>query len=74
MPVLIALVKPVSQRAEGVADCRRVLWVVVGQIREGADTEHADQGNALDTTAFQNKIGEHRHPQLRRPGREPRDV
>jgi len=31
------------------------------------NADRADYGDALDTTAFQNKIGEHRHPQLRRP-------
>jgi len=28
----------------------------------------SDARPSLDTTTFQNKIGEHRHPQLHRPG------
>ena len=57
MPDLIALVKPVSQRAEGVA---RYSPELITALLKNAD--RAYYGDALDTTTFQNKIGEHRHP------------
>src|SRR6185437_12815602 len=34
----------------------------------------SDARPSLDTTTFQNKIGEHRHPQLHRPGPGTADV
>lgn len=62
---MIAPVQP-HQRPDGRADrgARYSLELITALPK---DTDHADQGNALDTTAFQNKIGEHRYPQLRRP-------
>jgi hypothetical protein len=72
MPVMIAPMQP-HQRPDGRAG-RGARYSPELITALPKDTDHADQGNALDTTAFQNKIGEHRHPQLRRPGREPREI
>ena len=67
MPDPIAPVKPVSHQrpADRAGRGARYSPELITALLKNAD--RADYGDALDTTAFQNKIGEHRHPQLRRP-------
>jgi len=68
MPDPIAPVKPVSHQrpADRAGRGARYSPELITALLKNAD--RADYGDALDTTTFQNKIGEHRHPQLHRPG------
>jgi len=62
MPDPIAPVKPVSHQrpADRAGRGARYSPELITALLKNAD--RADYGDALDTTTFQNKIGEHRHP------------